>query len=350
MDNEPIAEKRLINEKPPGKKFSRRRFLKFAVPLSLQATGSALFLKREADRLHEERFGSQLEDNKAQEILGYNPKEHNFKAFLQAKPKNGKYIVHIGQFHKFDHLGTALQSNNNIDTQKIHEEIKEVSFVQRNIRSLLSAAKIETVYMEGVTTETLKELSSIVELKQDFFDPITPGPNQWNELLIQYDKARNGPTVKENVDLVPALNYSLYLNRERLLNEYSGPEGDRGQFKDSVYLIDDYANYYSVNAAVQMFIEGKLKIAPAETAEENREAINAVIDRETNKISDSEYIKEAFSDRERVAIELITKRERAEEGDSEFVYLIFGSDHNFSEAVENNQEGFGLIKFEPIIP
>lgn len=339
MDNEPTGER-------PPRKISRRNFLISSATAAVAAT----LLKKEADRLHEERFGSQLEDDKAQEILGYNPKEHNFKALMQAESKNGKYIVHIGQSHSFDDLGITLINNStdNLDIQKINERSKDVSFVQQNIRSLLSAEKIDTVYMEGVTKETLEELSSIVRIKQDFFDPITPGPNQWEKLLIQYDEHRNRLTKDKSTHLAPALDYSLHLTRERLSGEYSGPEGDRGQFKDDVFSIND-GTY--LGAAVQMFIEGEIKIAPAEIIEVNREGIEAVAAIEANREkSNAETFKKMYSDRERTTIELIAIGERMEESDDKFVYLIYGSDHNFSKAVEDNQEGYGLIKLEPIIP
>jgi hypothetical protein len=99
-----------------------------------------------------------------------------------------------------------------------------------------------------------------------------------------------------------------------------------------------------------MFIEGEIKIAPTEIFEENNEAVKTVAAIEANREkSNAETFKKMYSDRERTAIELIAIGEKMEESDDNFVYLIYGSDHNFSKAVEDNQEGYGLIKFEPII-
>lgn len=355
MDNEPIRESEFTNKETSGKKFSRRRFLKFAIPLSLEATGAALLLKKEADKLNRQKrelkkepLFEKIEKDNAEKMFGYNPEDHGFKAFMQTESQNGKYIIHIGQHHQID-----LQSESE---EVIAQTVRVVCAVQNNIRSVLSVAKPNIVYLEAVTESGVKNLSIIRNVKEERFDPISPGPNQWKALAERYNVIQQN-FEEHNISIPPSLNYSLHLNITRLSSQYPTLESrqtNQEEFtsnQEFVTSIDENATEffpyeYQLGAAVRMFIEGDINIGPAETLKEHQEAVTASNNAEN--ILDEEYIKEVVLDREKTAIDLISEQER--DKDNKYIYLIYGNLHDFSDEVFDNQEGYGLIKFEPIIP
>ena len=186
---------------------------------------------------------------------------------------------------------------------------------------------------------------------------MSPGPNQWKALAERYKIMESNLEKYNFKGLIPSLNYSLHLNIARLSSQYPTLESqqtNQEEFtsnQEFVTSIDEKATEsfpyeYQLGSAIQMFIEGNIDIGPAETINEHQEGIAAL--NSVEEFSDEEFIIKGLFNREKAAIDLISEQERGK--DNKYIYLIYGNIHDFSQEVFDNEEGYGLIKFEPIIP
>ncbi|MBM2818228.1 MAG: hypothetical protein HW401_818 [Parcubacteria group bacterium] len=311
-----------------------------------------------------------------------------FSAKVEVSSKEGKYIIHIGDYHCLSTLK---------ETKKAYEErgsdIKDLISIQKDTEKLLlhltERYGIKDVFLEGVDIKNLREIRNLHYMldKNDDGSEKTI-PEQWADMISLYEIFKNeSRSIKrfENTMEIDSNKFTegyksqlINLARESLKNSvesvkqsyetYSEDEAKASElpaghiqlfrfwkinnikpekaFINLEKKINEISNHkllkdgriYVWGAAEKLYVEGKINIQPAESPR-------------VYNFTDAKGItleEKGFNIREDAAIRSIHSSRLF--ASKHFNVLVYGDNHDFSDNVkkmnESKNENLGLIRID----
>ena len=321
------------------------------------------------------------------ETLGLNPNDYGMEGMIQIPSRNDKYFLHIGQIHSSG------------DIKIIDPSYADSDASQRDIERLLTDAGIKNVYSEASSVESMELLDVIFSIQNNVIAQIplnnqglkdlsdlnskvisivgvsnTLPSNAWLYLLsVKLDEMRKA--YKENPEAFKPADHPDASATSGMVRESSARIKSAEEFikeiEGTLAVFEEESIHSRLDAATKMYLDGKLKLHPAEVYQENREGrqalakLTSLIDRLLEEMSpeDKERLvqeieaaksavyKEVYADRDKIAIEMVTGNPvfKGEQVST----IVYGAGHDFFQEVTDynkaspQEESRGLMYLAP---
>jgi len=297
---------------PESESISRRGFLQKGLKgLAYLAVASALGSRAlgqgvEKDAKTEAIKSSELSEEEREQIInsvlgGKLAGEYRKAGFeilvpLKAGVSN-KYLIHVGQIHTSP--GGATQEGSSAD---------DASKFQKNLIPLLEdTARIGggVVFSEGIGRDEEEDKKIVLTLKQSLLDLSTQEISfdkldVFGKVITLYSNCKDNPLVRNYIDV--DLAKKVIEKFDAFLDAYKPKNNDEkslidaliGERQASPGLIN-YPGFDS--AAAKLYMEGKVRLAPAESEEDNNKAIR-MIDLREKILNAADHVKNGIIEHE----------------------------------------------------
>ncbi len=364
-------------------KLTRRGFLKLVGIGAAAVVGGAGLYKsgKEVSKVEKGSKGKIIEKRTGVDMEKI-AEQNNFSAEMEIDNGTGPYIIHIGQVHE---PPTGSDVERSLFKRK-------VIAVQKNIEKitldLQGGGACDEVCVEGYTTKILLSYLAYISDVRKKTSETQPTVEAFCVKARELERLSMLAAVGMEVGKADGVDcYILFKEMEKMekyfqknppkfkkdengIGQESHQKTEEEKFAKAVKLLEDARSgknellsldgIYRAGAELKLLIDGKIKINPAEDETVINKAVDALREVEKqvalegkNELveANKRFASFAFRPREDAAVNFISKTET---GGKKLILLVYGSGHNFKDAVDaynkaNPKRRFGLIKLTPNI-